>query len=163
MSELRMWLFRIVVVSILCSVGEGLIPVGSMKRMGKLVCGLMMLWVMLSPLTKAGDYWEEFSISYPMGMEEQVKELERQTEETRKTIIEEKYEAYIMDKAKKLGVECTAEVGCRLGEEGLYLPEYARMTGRFSDVIQSRMTQLLEEELQLPVQRQEYIVEEAPT
>ena len=163
MSEFQLWLSRMVGISILCALAEELMPSGGVKQVGKLVCALLILWVMLSPIVELTQTLEYgFGIPVQETLEERTQQLEMQVENQRKIIIEEKYAAYIVDKAAALGVTCTAEVDCQLGEEGLYLPEWARMTGVFSDVVQSQMTQLLEKELCLPWQNQEYILEEGP-
>lgn len=163
MSEFQLWLFRMVGISILCALAEDLMPSGVVKQAGKLACALLVLWVMLSPVTELMQAFEDgFEIPVRETLEERTQQLEMQVENQRKIIIEEKYAAYIVDKAATLGVTCKAEVNCQLGEEGLYLPEWARMTGTFSDVAQSQMTQLLEKELNLSWQRQEYILEEWP-
>ena len=161
MNEVGQWLLSIVAASVLCAVAEELMPSGSVKQVGKLVCGLVILWVLLAPLKTLGsvlelDWFEE----YNMQMAQTKQELELQVETDRKAVIEEKCAAYIVDKAAELGVACTVEVYCRVGEEGLYLPEHVKLTGVFSDVAQSQMTQLLEEEFALASGQQEYLMKE---
>ena len=161
MNELRQWILKIVIISMLCAVTEELMPSGGVKRVGKLACGLVILWGMLTPMVQMREYLRsEWEAEYQLRLEQNTKELKEQVEWQRKDIIENKYAAYIVGKAAELGVKCAVQVRCRQGEEGLYFPEYVRLTGEFSDVEQSKMMQILEEELEIPAQGQEYYREE---
>ena len=164
MNDLRQWILRMVVISMLCAVAEELMPSGAVKRVGKLACGLVILWGILTPMVQIREYLNsEWGAEYQLRLEQNTQELKEQVEWQRKDIIENKYASYIVGKAAELGVTCTVQVRCRQGEEGLYFPEYVKLTGQFSDVEQSRMTQLLEEELEIPALRQEYYwKEESP-
>lgn len=162
MNNLRQWILKIVIISMLCAVAEELMPSGGVKRVGKLACGLVILWGLLMPMVQIREYLqEEWEGEYQLRLEQNTQELREQVEWQRKRIIENKYAAYIVDKAAELGVTCTVQVRCRQGEEGLYFPEHVKLTGLFSDVAQSQMTQLLEEELEIPALGQEYYWEEA--
>ena len=161
MNDLRQWILKIVVISMLCAVAEELMPSGAVKRVGKLACGFAILWGMLTPMVRIRDYLQnEWGGEYDLRLEQNMQELKEQVEWQRKDIIEKKYAAYIVDKAAELGVTCTVQVRCRQGEEGLYFPEYVKLTGPFSDVVQSQMTQYLEEELEISALGQEYYWEE---
>ena len=161
MNDLRQWILKIVVISMVCAVAEELMPAGGVKRVGKLACGLVILWGMLTPMVEVREYLKsEWILEHRFRLEQNTQKLKEQVEWERKDIIEKKYAAYIVDKAAKLGVNCTVQVRCRQGEEGLYYPEYVKLAGKFSDVEQSQMTQMLEEELEIPALGQEYYWEE---
>ena len=161
MAGVGSWLLSITGASVLCALADGLMPAGPVRRVGRLVCGLMLLAVILAPLAQldleGGQRWLE---EYHLGLEDRTQELERQVDEQMKTIIEQEYAAYIVDKAKELGIVCRARVVCRTGEDGLTVPERVEVTGRFSDEEQSRLTQIIEEELLVPPERQAYYSEE---
>ena len=53
---------------------------------------------------EGGQRWLE---EYHLGLEDRTQELERQVDEQMKTIIEQEYAAYIVDKAAELGLTCT--------------------------------------------------------
>ena len=59
-----------------------------------------------------------------------------------------------------MGLTCTARVGCRAGQEGLYVPDRAEVAGFFSDVEQSRLGQIIQDDLGVPLERQTYYIEE---
>lgn len=161
MGAVRSWLLAVVSVSLLCAVAGALMPQGAVKRVGRLVCGLVLLAAILSPLTEldveAGQRWLD---SYVSGIGRQETELRETVNNQMKTIIEQEYAAYIVDKAAQLGLSCSARVECRETEEGLYLPVRAEVTGPWTVSAQGRLSQILFEDLGVPVQSQIYINEE---
>lgn len=163
MDGARGWLLTIISASILCALADSLMPPGAVKRVGRLVCGLVLLCAVLSPLAgldlAGGQDWLE---GYFAGLELRQAELEQQVNEGMKVIIEEKYAAYIVDKAAEMGLTCTARVECRAGEDGLYVPDRVEVAGCLSDVEQSRLTQTVETDLGVPLERQAYYKEELP-
>lgn len=157
MAALKDWLMSLIAVSVLCAAADSLMPSGSVKQVGKLVCGLVLLCAMLRPVSAL----REISITqvlegYTAQLHRQEEQLEQQTRQTRKTVIEEHFASYITDKAAQLGVVCKVEVDCVMQEDGLYLPESVRLWGDFTDVQQSRLSELIGVELDVPTRRQTY-------
>lgn len=161
MDGAREWLLAILSACVLCAVAESLMPSGPVKRMGKLVCGLVLLCALLSGM-KGLDLEESqaWLRQWTSGMEEEKAELENQVNEGMKVIIEEKFEAYIVDKAAELGLACTAQVSCRM-EEGICVPDEIQVVGDFSPEEESQLRDCFQEELGVPSQRQIYQREEA--
>lgn len=155
------WLTAVISVSLLCAVAGALMPQGAVKRVGRLVCGLVLLAAILSPLAEldveAGQRWLD---SYLDSVDLRETELRETVNSQLKIIIEQKYTAYIVDKAAQLGLSCSARVECRETEEGLYLPVRAEVTGSWTVSAQGRLSQILSEELGIPIQSQIYINEE---
>lgn len=158
----REWLLTIISASLLCAVADSLMPDGSVKQVGKLVRGLVLLCAVLMPAAHFdladGQQWME---DYLATLEQQEEELREQYGMGLKAVIEEECAAYIVDKAADLGVICTAQVYCRL-EDGLYLPDETQVTGKFTDVAQSQLTQLIWEDLGVPAVRQTFYDGEGP-
>lgn len=161
MDGVRGWLLALISAAVLCAVADCLMPAGPVKRIGKLVCGLVLLCAVLQPVVSldlAGSRaWLE---SWCEGLELRKAELEELANEERKIVIEQEYAAYIVDKAADMGLTCTAGVRCRTGEAGLPIPDEAWVSGRLTDVEQSRMTQLIWEDLGVPAERQAYYIGE---
>lgn len=157
MAGVGSWLLSITGASVLCALADGLMPAGPVRRVGRLVCGLMLLAVILAPLAQldleGGQRWLE---EYHLGLEDRTQELERQVDEQMKTIIEQEYAAYIVDKAAEMGLNCTARVSCRAEENGLYLPDRTEVAGPLSQEERGRLSQLIQEELGVPADRQAY-------
>ena len=112
MAGVGSWLLSITGASVLCALADGLMPAGPVRRVGRLVCGLVLLAVILAPLAQldleGGQRWLE---EYHLGLEDRTQELERQVDEQMKTIIEQEYAAYIVDKAAEMGKDCIFAVG----------------------------------------------------
>ena len=103
MSGAQEWLLGILAACILCSVAESLMPSGPVKRVGKLVCGLVLLCALLAGTGKLD--WSEsqrWAEQWNAQLELEKQDLEDQVNEEMKVIIEEKFEAYIVDKAAAL-------------------------------------------------------------
>jgi len=157
MEGARSWLLAVISAAVLCSAAQALMPAGAVKQVGKLVCGLVLLCAVLSPAARAdlkgGQRWLE---DYAASLERRKEELEEQVGEERKIIIEGKYAAYIVDKAKELGLpSCSAQVNCR-EEEGIYLPDAVRIFGELGEGEQARLSQVISQDLGVPMERQFY-------
>lgn len=161
MGVVRSWLLAVISVSLLCAVAGALMPQGAVKRVGKLVCGLVLLAAILSPLAEldveAGQRWLDSCLDSASGRENELKET---VNSQLKTIIEQKYAAYIVDKAAQLGLACSVRVECRETEEGLYLPVRTEAAGSWTASGQGQLIKIISEDLGVPAQSQIYINEE---
>lgn len=150
MEQVRVWLLSVLAVSFLCALAETLMPKGPVKGVGKLVCGLVLAAAVVSPVARldleSGQQWLE---DWDVGLERREEDLKKQVDEEMKPIIEQEYEAYIVDKAAQLEAACTARVECRREEEGLYLPETVWISGSLSQQQREELTGILLEELGL--------------
>ena len=161
MAALRGWLLAVIAASLLCAVADALMPPGAVKRVGRLVCGLVLIGAILSPMKDldlaAGQRWLD---GYLSGLRCREEELEETVNSQIKIIIEQEYAAYIVDKAAELGWTCTAGVECRMSEEGLYLPCRVEVAGPLTQAERARLAQVIWEELGVPQSEQVYIGEE---
>ena len=153
MAGIREWLLSVLAVSLLCAVAGSLMPKGPVKGVGKLVCGLVLAAAVVSPAASldlsGGRQWLD---SWDAGLELREEELKKQVDGEMKTIIQQEYEAYILDKAAQLGAVCTARVECCGEETGVYLPQRVWVGGTLSQGQREELAQALEEELGLPAQ-----------
>ena len=160
MDGVRSWLLAMIFAAVLCALAKELMPAGPVKRVGGLVCGMVLLAVMLSPLVQlnpaAGQAWLE---GWRSGLEQQEAALRQQVNEGVKPIIEQEFAAYIVDKAAELGLTCTARVSCRAGEEGLFLPERAEVSGFLTEGERERLSLVIQEDLGIPEEEQAYVEE----
>lgn len=160
-ENVKAWMLAVIAASILCAVADSLMPQGALKRVGRLVCAMVLVCALLSPLGTfdlgAGGQWLDDFFAARKSAEQ---ELTQQVNDEMKLIIQQRFAAYIVDKAREDGVLCTAEVACEQDQDGLYLPREAHITGELSPTQQSRLTQLLQDELSIPMQRQFYYVGE---
>ena len=64
-------------------------------------------------------------------------------------------EAYILDKARELGTDLSVDVSVSRGD--LPVPESVRVTGNFSPYTRIRLQQMMETELGIPKEKQQWI------
>ena len=158
---IRDWLMGIIALSILCAAADSLMPEGAVGKVGKLVCTMALLLGMLRPVGALKEMdLAQYLRDYSDMVEQTSLELERKTAVTQKTVIEEQCAAYSADKAAELGVVCRVEVECEPTPEGIWLPARVALSGRFSDVEQSRMTQFLQRQFGVEVEGQSYFIPE---
>ncbi len=159
---MKTWLMRVIAAAILCTIAQDLSPKGSVKQVGRLVCAMVLLCVVLSPVKTldmaAGSQW---LTNYRATLADSRAALAEQGEEIQMAVIGEKYRAYIEDKGAQLGLNCQAQVDCR--EEGeIYVPDRVQVTGDLSQGDWDGLRRCREEELGVPPERQEFREEGAP-
>lgn len=161
MGAVRGWLLTVIAASLLCALADALMPPGAVKRVGRLVCGLVLLAAILSPAVRLdvaeGERWLAECFA---SMEPRRENLEETVNNQMKIIIEGEYAAYIVDKAAQLGLECTVRVECQLSEEGLYLPDRTEAEGLWTASAQEELIRIIAEDLGVPAQRQIYLEKE---
>lgn len=150
-GALREWLTSIVVVTLLLSVAQTLVPEGSIRRVASFVGGLILLAALLRPVL--GTDLERMRLDlngYEQALQEAREELvsSRETELTER--IEERTAAYISDKADALGLKVAVRVEATTGPDGVSLPEKVELTGPYSRELADFMTR----ELGIPAERQ---------
>lgn len=111
MTELiRSWLLGITFAAMALAITEQLTPEGSVKRVCRLAGGLVMILVAISPVMKADGLVMSALTRYEADVGQFESELTRQQEILYESIIAERAEAYISDKAKELGITCRVKV-----------------------------------------------------
>ena len=162
MAGLRSWLLALVAASLICALADALMPKGAVKRVGRLVCGLVLASAILSPLAgldvESGQSWLERHLA---SVEFQRAALEEEVNGQMKVIIEQEYAAYIVDKAAQLGAACSARTECRR-DGGLYLPQRVEVTGAVPPPLQSELVQIIVRDLGVPEEQIDFSEEEAP-
>ena len=151
MGAVRGGLRAVIAVSLLCAGADALMPPGAVRRVGRLVCGLVLLAAILSPLREldvdAGRRWLDSYLDSTGQWEAALKETENRQ---MTSLTAEDSAAYILAKAAQLGQRCTLRVECRETVEGLYLPLRAEVCGPLSDSDQTLLIRLIAEDLGIP-------------
>ena len=164
MEAVRGWLLGVMGAALLAALAQSLMAQGPLKEVGRLICGLVVLGAVLSPLTRM-DLPDPAALTagYFQSVEEREDELRSETQSEMKTIIEERLEAYIVDKAAQLGAECQVEVLCAPEGDGAFLPWQVTVTGDLTSVQREQLTQQIQGDLGVPPERQQYgTKEESP-
>ena len=151
----RTWLLGVVLTSLAAGLARQLAPQGKEQAMVRLVSGLLLALAILRPL--AGSGWEGLEVpAFARQSEEQAEVYRKNQQEAFSAIIAEKTEAYILDKANQLGLDCTVRVTAAAGESGIPLPVSATIRGTYSPAL----AECMEEEVGIPAEQQIWLEEE---
>lgn len=150
-GAVREWLTSIVVVTMLLSVAQTLIPEGTVRRIASFTGGLILLAALLQPAlrTDLGRLRLNFS-DYAGAIEDRRSELDNAGKEELAGLIEERTAAYILDKANTLGLAVTVQVETETGTGGVPVPVSVQLTGRRDEALAA----YIEGELGIPRERQ---------
>ena len=154
MTGIKEWLLGVTAAALAVSLAQALTPEGTVKKIGRLAGGMILLLAAVRPL--AG--WEGLSLdglSLPPDTAAIEKGAESR-EEAMKILIAQKAGAYIVDKGQSLGLACTAEVEVAPDASGWPIPWKATVSGQWSQTQKKELSQAVEEELGIPAQRQSF-------
>ena len=150
------WILRLTCAALLAAIAGQLMPEGPIRPVGRLVCALAMVTVLLRPLSASPDgRIRSFGGGDP-GADRTRALLEDQQGQIMKGFIEQQIEAYILDKAAELGAACRVSVTCEETEEGLWLPATVRVSGSLPGRARQELADVIEAELAVPPDRQQY-------
>ena len=157
---LRNWIFSLAGTALVCAAALRLTPEGRVKSVLRLLCGVCLTAALLSPLLTAAldDYPLELARYRAQGAAAAAAGTEARRELDR-AIIERETEAYILDKARALGLPLrAADVALRWSTEGVWLPESVTLTGPYS----APLARAIEGELGIPRGAQHWKTDEEP-
>lgn len=154
-SFLESWIRGLAAAAIFSAAMLALAPKGSARRIVKLVCGALLTFVLLSPLKELSyDRLAEFIAETRLEGREIAASSEYEADLLMKLIIEDETEAYILDKAAKLGISVAkVEVALRDGAEYPY-PWSAVISCEADAAQKDELSAFLEGELGIPKDRQ---------
>lgn len=161
MDIIRSWILSVTVSAILIAAAEALMPAGAVKKVGKLTGGLILTLGIIQPLVSL-DYGDLYDLVMAVPVGEVSQEgLEERTWEPMKELIEQQLSAYIADKGRQLGADCTAQVTCDLAEGGVPVPTGVTVTGQLTPEQKTALSRYMDQELGLPREVQLYRMEGA--
>lgn len=150
-GAVREWLTGLVVVTILLSVAQTLIPEGSVRKAASFIGGLLLLAALLQPVLKTDLGRLRLDMGdYERAIGQRRAELDGAKKEALAELIEAKTAAYISDKADALGLPVEARVATEAGEDGIPVPVSVRLKGPRS----AELASYIEGELGIPRERQ---------
>ena len=157
MELIGRWLTGITCAALVVALAEGLTPEGAVRRVGRLVGGLVLMLAIVQPLV--GLDYEALSAAltdYRFETGGYGDALEFENERLMEVIISDQTGAYIQDKAAGLGLTVTAAVSCAVGEDGVPYPVSVVITGELTEGEQAELARLIEGELAIPEACQQY-------
>ncbi len=137
-QSIRQWMLGVILTAFAGGLARQLTPKGREEMFVRLVCGLLLTLAILQPL--AGLDWTGTAFDFA--------DLQRQAAEQAdiyrtgqadalSRVIAEKTEAYICDKADRLGLQCSVTVTTAMGESGVPLPDTVTIRGSYSAALAS--------------------------
>ena len=147
------WILGVTCAALLGALACELAGKGTLGQVGRLVSGLVLLWSVLSPLPGV----DIARLTQPIleagtQLEQERERLNEQSGTAMRVVIEQESQAYILDKAQQLGLDCQVRVTCRL-EGGVWLPWSVQVTGITPS---AALTRVVEEELGVAGERVRY-------
>lgn len=155
MTGLKTWLLGVTAAALAVSLAQALTPEGTVKKIGRLAGGLVLLLAAVRPLTSwNGELPKGVSLAPDPGL---VEEAAQSGEEAMKILIAQKAGAYIVDKGQSLGCRVTrAAVTVAEDPSGWPVPWSVELTGSWTGEGRQALERAVAEELNIPPERQSY-------
>lgn len=156
MDEIRQYVISIILAAIICGLITHIMGnKGINGELIKLVCGVFMAIVFISPLVKLDfsdwdNYWNMIVNEKDMA----VMEGHNNTLDEMAAIIKEQSESYILDKAGSLKLDLEVEV--TLSDSNPPVPIYVELKGAVSPYAKSQLAQIIETDLGIAEENQEW-------
>ena len=156
-EAIRDYLLSIVAVSLLGAVLMALVPKGAVQKTLRFFCGLLLILVTIGPVVQIDfDILSQSMADLEKESGQNTYEMEIENENLVASLIKEKTEAYILDKAlqRNMTVEVVAEVQTK-GD--VPYPCAVSITGAFSKQEQNVISKDIEGNLGIGIDDQEWI------
>ena len=158
MELIRNWLVGMTCAAMVVALAESLTPQGTVRKIGRLTGGLVLLLAIIQPVVKLDEGALANALAqYRTGLSVYDGALEEENETLMKGIIAEQSGAYILDKAASLGITCTVEVETEPGEEGDYpVPHSVTVRGDLTAGERETLERQITADFAIPAERQYY-------
>ena len=157
---LRSWIWSLTGAAVVCACAMHLTPAGQVKKVVRLLCGVVMTAALLSPLRQLDLTEYGWNLArYRAEAAELTGTAETLRQSLDRNIIEEKLAAYILDKAQSCGAALQgAQVHLQWSTEGFWYPDGAVLQGNYDRVL----ARWMEAELGIPEGAQTWREHEKP-
>ena len=157
MTELlRQWIMGLCAASVITACALSITPNGAVKRVLRLVCGVVLTMVLVSPLLQPDMTGYAFSLAdyrnRAAALTEELKDTEKRLN---RMYIEERCAAYILDEAHALGLEGRVEVRAKWRDD-CWVPWEVQLYMNASEESRQRLAARLEGELGITAERQSW-------
>lgn len=144
------YLISVTAAALICGMINSLAGKSSISKLMKLLCGIFLASVVIRPVVdiKMGDILD-FSDNLAVSSDIAVSAGEKMAAEEMEKIIKAKTEAYILDKAKNIGAEISAEIS--LND---LVPTGITVVGNLSPYARSSLAAIITQELNIPPEAQ---------
>ena len=135
-------------LSLLCGAALSILPEGGVKRVAEVVCTASLIVALVNPL-KALDM-ESYALESAKRQEREtalISGAEATQQRLNRLVIEQEYEAYIMDKAMEMGFDSLV---------ALWMPYAVSLSGDCSRSGKEQLAALITADLGIPYERQRW-------
>ena len=157
MEQIRSYLLSVITAALICCIISGIPWKNStFHTLRKTLCGIFMSLTLISPLASIrlpdmGNYLDTFRADAG----DAVLAGEAMSKETAAEIIKDQTAAYILDKAKELGI--VLEVSVTLSDQSPQIPCAVTVSGMVSPYARQRLAEIIEQDLRIDREDQHWI------
>lgn len=153
---MKAYLLRLTAAALLAAVVRRAAPAGGAGTAARLGAGLLVLLTALGPMGEVSLMDAARSVAvWSYGDALTTQTVDRAANSLMDGLISETAEAYILDKARMMGVEMTAQVTTAL-QTGYPVPWRVSCVGDYSEAQKRELSRYISRELGIPEQRQEW-------
>ena len=153
---MREYILSVIAAAILCAVIKGLI--GEASATGKiagLLCSILMAVTLITPLKDIKFYnVSSYLNSLSENADQYIHEGTSMAEKSIRDIIKKETEAYILDKADRMGLDISVEV--ELDDSNSNVPDRVTVKGKFSPYAKEVFSNFLQDELGIAKEKQQW-------
>lgn len=154
MEAVRQYIISVTAAAILCGILTAMVGGKQIKRVWKLIVGIFLTLTAVKPLADIDlESVPTLAETYSLQAEAAVLEGETMLNSQRQGIIKSRLEAYILDKAKAIGVTLTVDVSL----DDKSLPVSVRLSGDVSPGAKSRLQSIIAADLGIPKEAQIWV------
>lgn len=148
-AVLRDWVLGLTGAALVSAAARMLAPEGRVKRVVALVCGLVTILALISPLRRLdAESFAAFAARYREEGRAAAAGAQISEEKLLRRIIEERTAAYILDKGRSLGIDdLRVTVTAEKLEDGTFVPKSARLTTKAGETARRKLGEIIEAEL----------------
>lgn len=157
MEQISQYLVSLICAAILSGIIISLLgKTGTQAAVGKLLCGIFLTITLLRPWASVQlDAFGEYLTAFSSDAEILIEQALVYSDDAQQEIIKAEVESYILDKAASLEVEITVNV--ELQKSQPQIPCAVTIYGAVSPSAKASLQQMLEEELGIPKEAQQWI------
>lgn len=128
-SFIHTWTGSMIYTAALCAILIALTPEGKVKEIVKLMCGIAVTAAIISPIAKPDmTSYSSYLAKYRLEAEKITQSASEENKNLNRSYIEERCEAYILDKAESYGaVINSVKVRAEWSTEGFWYPAWAEL------------------------------------
>ena len=153
---MKEYILRVVAAAIVCAIVQNLLrKETTVGRIAGLLCGIFMAITVVAPLGNVSfhgisSYWDDIAIDAAAYVQEGIAIAEKQESD----IIKTQSEAYILDKANKMGLQIAVEV--ELDDQNGNIPCGVIINGDVAPYAQMQLESFMEEKLGIARENQKW-------